>query len=142
MREGGEPGPGAGPVAVDRLDQGDACHLQQVVGLDAAAAVAHREAVGEGQHLHHDQLDELGAAGGVGLVGQLCGEGVDLVVEVAQVCRVVVVGRVERRGGCHGTRPCWRGFGTAVGPMCPEEDDWLDQPGEPEPLTRVSRTGV
>ena len=82
MREGGETRAGAGPVAVDRLDQCGAGHLEQVVGLDATAAVPHREAVGEGKHLQHDPLDELGPAGGVGLVGQVCGEGVDLVVEV------------------------------------------------------------
>ena len=44
--EGGEPGPGTGPVAADGLDEGDPSHLEQVVGLDAATAVAHREAVG------------------------------------------------------------------------------------------------
>ena len=61
--EGGERHPALGVVALERRDEAEARDLDQVVARLDAAAVAHREAAGEGQEAAHELLARALVAG-------------------------------------------------------------------------------
>ena len=101
----GEPGPDSRPVAAHGLDQRRAGHLHQVLGLDAAPVVAQGDRVGQREGGQHQPLGQHGTLGVVVGAGQLVGQCVDGLVEVAASAAVV--------GGDHGSG------GVGHVPSCP-----------------------
>ena len=111
----GEPGPDSRPVAAHGLDQRRAGHLHQVLGLDAAPVVAQGDRVGQREGGQHQPLGQRGTLGVVVGAGQLVGQCVDGLVEVA--ASAAVVGGDHGSGGVGHVPSCQEEGGATVGPV-------------------------